>query len=166
MWGLRLLLCTWPPREVWNMIAGIQKITGVMFLSGLLVVAPAVLADDAEILTQMLHEFLAGADKEAAHNRFWADDLIYTSSNGTRTTKAEIMQGFSVADSSERGDSGPVYTAEDIQIQMYGTMAVVAFRLVATTMDDSDLRSYFNTGTFLKREGRWQVVAWQATVIP
>ncbi len=26
--------------------------------------------------------------------------------------------------------------------------------------------NYFNTGTFLKREGKWQAVAWQATIIP
>jgi len=26
--------------------------------------------------------------------------------------------------------------------------------------------TYFNTGTFLRRNGAWQVVAWQATAIP
>jgi hypothetical protein len=36
----------------------------------------------------------------------------------------------------------------------------VAFRLVTAT------QQYFNTGTFVKREGRWQAVAWQATKIP
>jgi hypothetical protein len=25
---------------------------------------------------------------------------------------------------------------------------------------------YFNTGTFLKRDGEWRALAWQATVIP
>ena len=25
---------------------------------------------------------------------------------------------------------------------------------------------YLNTGTFLKRDGKWQAVAWQATVMP
>jgi hypothetical protein len=26
--------------------------------------------------------------------------------------------------------------------------------------------NYFNTGTFLRRDGLWQVVAWQATRMP
>ena len=47
--------------------------------------------------------------------------------------------------------------------------AVVAFRLVART-EHSDGKvetdHYRNTGTFLRRNGKWQVIAWQATKIP
>ena len=46
---------------------------------------------------------------------------------------------------------------------------MVAFRLVATTPGTdgkSTRQDYYNTGTFHRREGRWQVVAWQATKIP
>ena len=52
--------------------------------------------DTAE-LNRMLNECLAGAsvNDAAAHDRFWAEDLIYTSSNGERFGKAEIMQGLS-----------------------------------------------------------------------
>ena len=48
-------------------------------------------ASDVDDLTAMLNEFLAAADKEPAHRRFWAEDLVYTSSNGTRVTKGEIL---------------------------------------------------------------------------
>ncbi len=126
-------------------------------------------ASDTDDLTTILHEFLAGVSEKAAHDRFWAEDLIYTSSRGTRTNKAEIMQGFGSeegGESEESEESGPVYTAEDIQIQLYGTTAVVAFKLVATPTDDAPVDYYFNTGTFVKRNGVWQVVAWQATKIP
>jgi len=123
-------------------------------------------ASDTDELTAILHEFLAGVSEEAVHDRFWAEDLIYTSSRGTRTNKAEIMQGFGSAEGGETEESGPTYTAEDIQIQLYGTTAVVAFKLVATPTDDAPVENYFNTGTFLKRNGIWQVVAWQATRIP
>jgi hypothetical protein len=46
-------------------------------------------------------------------------------------------------------------------------MAVVAFRLVGRTEKDGAVETarYRNTGTFLKHDGRWQVVAWQATRI-
>jgi hypothetical protein len=38
---------------------------------------------------------------------------------------------------------------------------------VGTTQEAPPVVSqYFNTGTFLKREGEWRAVAWQATRIP
>ena len=124
---------------------------------------------DQEVLTGMLNEFLAGAsvNDAAAHDRFWAEDLVYTSSKGLRFGKAEIMEGMS--SDSETGIEEPevVYSAEDIRIQLYGDTAVVAFRLMGTLQDDSgEVMEYLNTGTFIKRSGEWRVVAWQATVIP
>jgi len=123
-------------------------------------------AGDAEDLTGMLHEFLANAGLASAHETFWADDLVYTSSRGTRTTKAEIMAGFGESVDNGDGEPGPVYSAEDVELKLYGTTAVIAFKLVATPPDDSEVLYYFNTGTFLKRDGAWRVVAWQATTIP
>jgi len=139
---------------------------GSLLVLSLLALGSPVLANDADDLTRMLHEFLAAADTEAAHQHFWADDLVYTSSSGTRTTKAEIMAGFSDSADEGESESGPVYSAEEVQLKMYGTTAVIAFTLVATPPDDSAVLYYFNTGTFLKRDGIWQVVAWQATRIP
>ena len=137
----------------------------LLLMCGTLALAPAAIADDTGDLTALLQEFLAGASEADVHDRFWADDLVYTSSRGTRTNKAEIMQGFAGAGGDDSEETVPVYTAEDIDIRVYGPMAVVAFRLVATGADAAS-QSYFNTGTFLKRDGRWQVVAWQATKIP
>ena len=145
------------------------RLSPALLLLCTLAVGPASFAADADDITAMLHEFLAGAGEAAAHERFWADELVYTSSDGTRTSKAEIMQSFGETEDDDNEGSGPIYTGEDIQIQIYGTTAIVAFRLVATPAQDTDesvLQSYFNTGTFLKRNGMWQVVAWQATKIP
>ncbi len=114
-------------------------------------------------LTQMLHNFMEGAsnnDREV-HDNFWAEDLIYTSSNGTRFGKDEIMAGFE--NKTEASDTPKTtYTAEDIQIQVYGDMAVVAFKMKGTT--GSAIQYYLNSGTFLKRNGVWKVVNWQATL--
>ncbi|MDH3990054.1 MAG: nuclear transport factor 2 family protein [Gammaproteobacteria bacterium] len=135
---------------------------GVLFF-GLVMFAPAAFADDdEEDLRNLLHEFLAGVSQAETHDRFWAEDLIYTSSAGTRTNKAEIMAGFGEESDDE---SGSTYSAEDVRIQMYGTTAVVAFRLVAST-DNTEVQQYLNTGTFLKRDGIWQAAAWQATKMP
>src|SRR5205809_490602 len=90
-------------------------------------------APDAANLTSLLNEFLAGAGRNDArvHDRFWADDLIYTRSTGVRTNKAEIMKGFKdPAPVKKPDDPVSAYTAEDIQIHQYGKAAVVAFRLV------------------------------------
>lgn len=142
-------------------------VTAVLLM--LSIVGSADETSDVEDLTNMLDKFLANAGVAEVHERFWADDLIYTSSRGTRTTKAEIMAGFATAEneaSEENDAAGPVYTAEDVQIQLYGDTAVVAFKLVATPPDNSVVLTYFNTGTFLRRNGKWQVVAWQATAMP
>jgi ketosteroid isomerase-like protein len=66
------------------------------------------------------------------------------------------------------GDETTVYTAEDIRIQQYGDTAVVAFRLVATSekAGAKKVTHYLNTGTFLKRDGKWRAVSWQATTVP
>lgn len=124
-------------------------------------------APDAEELTQMLNAFLAGASVNDldAHDRFWAEDLIYTSSAGQRFGKAAIVDRNAPPDESE-DEPEMVYSAEDIQINQYGDTAVVAFRLVGNQVEPPEVMNYLNTGTFLKRDGVWQVVAWQATRIP
>jgi len=125
-------------------------------------------APAAEELTRLLNDFLAGAshDDIRAHQRFWADDLIYTRSAGVRTNKQEILD--SVRAGPESPNEPPVtYTAEDVRIQQYGDTAIVAFRLVGKTAGESPSTEYFlNTGTFLKRNGEWRAVAWQATKVP
>lgn len=127
-------------------------------------------APDAAELTKLLNDFLAGASRNdpAAHERFWADDLIYTRSAGRRTNKAEILHDLRSAPAPKPDDPKTVYTAEDIRIQQYGDTAIVAFRLVATTEVDGakQVQNLLNSGTFLKRNGKWQVVNWQSTRMP
>ena len=127
-------------------------------------------APDAPELTKLLNEFLAGASSNdaATHDRFWAEDLIYTGSSGRRIGKPDIMRDLQKTLAPKPGDPTTAYTAEDVRIQQYGETAIVAFRLVGTTQkaDTTQVAKYFNTGTFLKRNGKWQVVSWQATKIP
>ena len=122
-------------------------------------------------LTKLLHEFLAGAGRNdpAVHDRFWADDLIYTRSAGVRIGKSELMRGVRSAPARKETDPVTIYTADDVRIQQYGNVAVVAFKLVGTTTraDGSrEVTEHLNTGTFVKRRGEWRAVAWQATAIP
>jgi len=127
-------------------------------------------APDAGELTRLLTEFLAGASRNdaAVHERFWADDIIYTGSGGRRRGKAEIMHDARSAPAPKAGDPRTIYSAEDIRIQQYGNTAVVAFRLVGRTDKNgrTEIANFLNSGTFLKRKGKWQVVNWQATKMP
>ncbi|MCA1660184.1 MAG: nuclear transport factor 2 family protein [Verrucomicrobiaceae bacterium] len=128
-------------------------------------------APDAAELTKLLHDFLAGAGKNdiAMHDRFWADELVYTSALGRRKGKADIMSELRAEPATSKPEEGTtVYTAEEIRIQQYADTAIVAFRLVATNdkAGTKTVTNYLNTGTFLKRAGKWQVVAWQATAMP
>ncbi len=127
-------------------------------------------APDAAELTKLLQDFLAGAGRNdvAMHERFWADDLIYTSAKGRRKGKTDIMRELRDEAPSKPDDETTVYSAEEIRIQQYGETAIVAFRLVATSEKSGakEVSNYLNIGTFLKRGGKWQAVAWQATALP
>ena len=128
-------------------------------------------APDAAELTKLLNEFLAGASRNdpAVHERFWADDLIYTRSAGRRVNKAEILRDLRNAPAPKPNDPKTVYTAEDIRIQQYGDTAIVAFRLVASTDTGGatkNVANLLNSGTFVKRNNKWQVVNWQSTRMP
>ena len=133
---------------------------------------PAQTAPDAAELTRLLNDFLAGASKNdiAMHDRFWAEELVYTSALGRRKGKADIMRELRAepATTPKPEDGTTVYTAEEIRIQQYADTAIVAFRLVATNdkAGTKTVANYLNTGTFLKRNGKWQVVGWQATAMP
>lgn len=121
-------------------------------------------------LTRMLDAFLAGAaaNDAAVHDRFWAEDLIYTGSAGRRIGKADLMRDVRSAPAPKPTDPKVVYGAEDVRIQQYGDAAIVAFRLVATQTegDSVGVSRYLNTGLFIRRKGEWRVSAWQATRIP
>ncbi|HMT07862.1 MAG TPA: nuclear transport factor 2 family protein [Pyrinomonadaceae bacterium] len=149
-----------------------KQLLSVLFLLSVSALSlRAQVATDSAELTKMLNDFLVGAGKNdaAVHDEFWAEDLIYTRSAGVRINKEELMKGVRSAPAAKAGDPISVYTAEDIKINQYGNTAVVAFRLVSTTTKGDGTKSVgnnLNTGVFLKRNGKWQAVAWQSTVVP
>jgi len=118
-------------------------------------------------ITALLTTFLTPAvnNTAAGHERFWADDLVYTSSAGKVMSKADIMKSFAEepkAEPDKKAEPGPVFTAEDVLVRPYGEMAALTFRLVEHDPDGKV--SYFrNSGTFLLRHGKWQAITWQAT---
>jgi ketosteroid isomerase-like protein len=129
-------------------------------------VTPALSAEEGDAvaeITQLLEWFLAPENNPtaAAHQRFWADDVVYTRSTGLVRTKADIMAGFS-------GDQPPAdeirWSAEDVLVRPYGDAAALTFRLVGRAADGST-KQYRNSAMFLKRDSEWRAVTWQATPI-
>ena len=153
-----------------------MKIAKLAVMTVLLV--PAIRAQQApqstttHQLTAMLNQFLddASSGNRAGFDRFFADDVIYTGSNALVRTKPEIMKN--VGSMKPTPDKKTIYSAEDVTVHDFGDAAIVAFRLVARTETKNvagthvETESYRNTGTFVRRNGRWQVVAWQATKTP
>jgi hypothetical protein len=141
-------------------------------------------AQTVAAITAQLDDFLAHVDQAATHDRFWAVDLVYTSSSGEVTNKAEIMKSFEPAPAAAsdaapaeptRADAKPAadappeapvtFTAEDILVRPFGDTAALTFRLVQHG-PDGKLAYYRNSGMFVRRDGRWQAVTWQATRVP
>jgi hypothetical protein len=82
----------------------------------------------------MLHQFLqdAATNNVSGFDHFFADDVIYTRSAGTVTTKDAIIR--SVTAGAARGPRPEIttkYSAEDVTIHEYPDVAIVAFRLVS-----------------------------------
>ena len=124
---------------------------------------------DVADLEKLLNDFLAGASRNDVemHERFWAEDLIYTGATGRRVGKADIMKDVRNSPALKAGER-TTYSAEEIRIEQFYDTAIVAFRLIAKVErgDKVEISRFLNTGTFLKRKGKWQAVSWQATRLP
>jgi ketosteroid isomerase-like protein len=120
-----------------------------------------------EQLTQLVRDFLANVPKgdKKVFDNFFADDVIYTRSAGVTVDKEEILNNIDVRAATE---PQATFDADGFVVHPYGDTAVVNFRLIMHSPNQSGAATiYFrNTGTFLKRNGKWQVVAWQATRVP
>lgn len=141
--------------------------TVVMFCSLAAAQAPAPTKSAAEV-TALLREFMqaAGRGDRPIFDKFFADDVIYTRATGAVITKADIMESLGKPVPASEGKTA--YSAEDLTVHEYGDIVIVAFRLEGRTeRSDGNVETaqYRNTGTFLRRNGRWQAVAWQATKI-
>jgi len=149
------------------MLRRITALIVTLFLSASAAAQQDAAPDDAGELRRLLTYFLDGASRNdiAVHQRFWADELVYTRSAGVRTDKAGILADLRKGP--DPSEPPTMYTAEDVRIQLYGDTAIVAFRLVGQVGGENpETLNFLNTGTFLKRNGEWRAIAWQATRMP
>ncbi len=118
-------------------------------------------------VTQLVRDFLAAVPRgeKQTFDNFFADDVIYTRSTGVTVAKADIIKNIGVRATNE---PQATFEADDFTVHSYGGTAVVNFRLIMHNIEGGKPTTvYFrNTGTFLWRNHKWQVVAWQATKVP
>jgi hypothetical protein len=102
----------------------------------------------------------ANVDRDAAFfERVEAEEFLFTDSGGGLTTKAEDVDGV-------RKPPNPdvkllAYDVDDMRVHVYGDAAVVTGRVTTRQLvkgEERTGRSRF-TDVFVKRDGRWQIVA-------
>jgi len=103
----------------------------------------------------------ARADREA-FNRIVADDFTMTHSDGGVFDKAQERD---VLRPSTASRPLPALIIEDIRVRAYGDAAVITGRLVEQGERVGRVSLHF-TNTYVRRQGRWQIVAGQLTRLP
>jgi ketosteroid isomerase-like protein len=94
--------------------------------------------------------------------RAYADEYTFISSRGKMSNKTEdIAETLSSAETITSSDN------IDMKVRVHGDTAVVIgrFHLVGKDKNGSFDRNYIFTDTFVKRDGRWQVISSQSTLV-
>jgi ketosteroid isomerase-like protein len=96
----------------------------------------------------------------AALEDILADDLSYFHSSGSADTKREFIEAIRTGRLKYKQ-----LDREGVAVRVYGEVAVVTGRgrfQVRSGEDDLDVRLRF-TDVYVKRGGKWRMVAWQST---
>jgi uncharacterized protein (TIGR02246 family) len=95
-----------------------------------------------------------------AMNDIVADDFVITFPDGSMQTKGQIMA--SIKTPRQPGRPTPKFSTEDVQTRIYGNTVILMGRVVTEWQRDGQTQSKEQqryTDTYVKRSGRWQVVA-------
>lgn len=99
----------------------------------------------------------------AALDQILSDDLSYTHATGVFETKAEFLGKMKSGQLKYEA-----FAPEDIRVRVYGTTGVVtgvARVKVHVKGEPLSFRLRF-TDVYVKKDNRWEMVAWQATRLP
>jgi ketosteroid isomerase-like protein len=98
----------------------------------------------------------------AALKQFYADEYVFTDSDGTTSAKTQEIANLSTG-----AFRLTAYKFEDMKVRVYGEVAVVTGRNTITGFWEDIKRDisgpYRFTDIFVKRNGRWQCVTSQSS---
>ena len=119
-------------------------------------VAKSANAAEKAVIDAEKQRFDAQVNKDyAVLDRVLADDMIYTHSHGGSDTKQSFVQ--SIRDGKSKYDGIDV---EEQKVRVYGNSAVVnGVILIKSEPANTRLRY---TDVYIKKNGQWQMVAWQS----
>lgn len=103
-----------------------------------------------------------GQNDAAALDKLVADDCVFTNDQGKVFGKQ-----YRVGVTTSHRVVFDSYAADDVRVQVYGDTAVVTERNTTTSQarDQSHTGQFRYTRVYVKRNGRWQLVAAQKTKI-
>lgn len=118
---------------------------------------PDQLSPEQEI-TRLEHEWGAAckARNKAFLQQLYATEYLLTDYDGATYTKEQDIARIMAADMSR-----VTFALGDLRVRVYGAVAIVTGLNTVTEAGKS--RSYRMTDAFVKRDGRWQIVATQNT---
>ena len=98
----------------------------------------------------------------AALDRILADDLTYTHSSGRVDTKPDFIRSYTATD-----QRYVAFDRDNVRVRVYGDAAVVTGTAkVHVKSDTRDAKFEIRfVDVYVRRNGRWQMVAWQSTRI-
>ena len=118
-----------------------------------------------QAMMQMEEELRVAISKRdmKAYARIVGDDYVFTNQDAVIRTKAQMVSAY---------DAGSInyesVVFDEIKVHAYGDTAVVTGRSTQKMKDnDKDITGQFRyTRVYVKRQGKWQLVATQSTRIP
>ena len=114
-------------------------------------------------IAQELYDAIPSGNK-AVWEKYVADDVIYTDENWRILTKQQLVESLTPL---PKGYSGSIRMA-NIQSRISGNAAVLSYRALEEEYVFGQKLSpvYLVTDTYLKRDGRWQMIASHVIVLP
>lgn len=108
-------------------------------------------------LEEELTQIEMRVDVEAL-DRIYAEDIMVTAPIGHCVDKAAVMTEVRLAAEKAKVER---YDKDNLQVRVYGDTAVSSYRITArATFDGTEIdRQFCITNVWMKREGRWQIIA-------
>jgi uncharacterized protein (TIGR02246 family) len=116
-------------------------------------------------LETRLNDAIVKADREF-FDRVFADDFTHTNHAGVLRTKAQWMANHKFDAEKPAKSAYDTFDVDDLAVRVYGDTAVVTGRSTPKGRDSKGgaiTGQYRFTRVWVKRQGRWQVVAFQGT---
>jgi ketosteroid isomerase-like protein len=137
-------------------------------LLGVLVAVPTYAqkpnATEQEVLkaTQVLNEASLIKKDRATMERLYADDYMYLHSNGTVNNKSQEIAEYMSSDL-----KWTAHKSDDMKVRIYGNVAIVTGVSTLTGSAKGYVSGARNfTELWVRRNGRWQTVGGQSTIVP